>query len=196
MATSIEQIPHVVARMVPYQLPSSSYYLIMFIVTLSVAFQACQFIRRDYHTFHRLGRGGTPKTLLGYLRVSWLWLHAHRKPFLPPPLTPDILPSSGYLLRLPRRSEPRPNVAGLSPQRQLNPSTKFYADMEKALRHLANVNPIWVKVGASCFEKHGLALFLTSSMALQYHSTIHLNQTCRETGEICHLHGTVSFSVK
>ena len=197
MAAFLEQIQHVFARMVSQPVPSTSFNLLISIVTLSALVQAYRFVYQDYHAFLALGPGGTPSTFQGYLRVSWLRLYAHKDPFLPPPLTPEILPSTGYLLRLPRRPGPRPRVAGIAPHRQTDqkPPRAMFEAMERALHLLADAYPSLIRTGTSCFEKHGLALFLTSAIALQHRSATHLNETCRDTGEICHLHGTVSHSL-
>ena len=68
--------------------------------------------------------------------------------------------------------------------------------MSRALNSFADSYPSIIYKGKSCFEKHGLALFLSGdhealvpSLTKNTGST-HLNETCQRTGEICHLHGT------
>ena len=194
MAGFFEPICHLLARMVLFPLPPRLYHLLICAVVSLALIQAYHFVHQDYHNFLSLGPGGTPSTLQGYLRVTWLRLYAHKNPFLPPPLTPEALPSSGYLLRLPQRSGQRPRVAGIAPHRQLDqrPSPAIFVGMERALHLLAETNPTRIRIGTSAFEKHGLALFLTYTTALQYPHSTHLNETCRHTGEICHIHDTVS----
>ena len=194
MAGFFEPIYHLLTRVVLFPLPPRLHHLLICAVVFLALVQAYHFVHRDYHNFLSLGPGGTPSTLRGYLRVSWLRLYAHKNPFLPPPLTPEALPSSGYLLRLPQRSGQRPRVAGIAPHRQLDqrPSPAMFVGMERALHLLAETNPTRIQIGTSTFEKHGLALFLTSTTALQYPHSTHLNETCRHTGEICHIHDTVS----
>ena len=68
--------------------------------------------------------------------------------------------------------------------------------MSRALRSLADSYPSIITKGNSCFEKHGLALFLSENHQtrtpnlIRNTGTTHLNETCKKTGEICHLHGT------
>ena len=56
--------------------------------------------------------------------------------------------------------------------------------MEQAFTDFIRINPE-IRVGISAMEKHGLALFLN-------YGAKHLNETSRDTGEICHLHTLVS----
>ncbi len=194
MAAFHEISHHVYGCIVPDPIPPYYYHVLISVVTLYALIQTYRFIDQDYHAFLSLGPGGTPSTFQGYLRISWLRLHAHKNPFLPPALTPQILPSSGYLLRLPRRLGSRPRVAGIAPHRQTDqrPPHALSEGMVGALHLLADAYPAWIRTGVSCFEEHGLALFLTATVALQHPGAEHLNETCRDTGEICHLHSTVS----
>ena len=91
--------------------------------------------------------------------------------------------------------------AGIAPHRQLN--QKATAELDRVLRDklhkLAAAFPSLVQEGRSCFEKHGLALFLSACTESELHDRAHLgfshlNPTCKDTGEICHLHATVSCS--
>lgn len=188
-------------------------YLFYVGVILSIFLPIYRFVHRDYHDFLSLGPGGTPSTFAGYLRVSYLRLFTLKDPFTPPAASPTTLPASGYLLCLPRRPETRPRVAGIAPHRQTNqiPSPQVHGALRAALHSFAGVYPTLLRKGNSCFEKHGLALFMTSCLEtkaahmippLLPHgktsqlgpatSPIHLNPTCADTAEICHLHASVS----
>lgn len=172
-------------------------YLLYSTVVLSVLFPAYRFVLRDYQKFLDLGLGGTPSTFAGYLRVSCLRLVALKNPFIPPTITPTTLPQFSYLVHLPRRSGPRPTVAGIAPQRQTNQKgpPHLHAAMSRALHNLAGTYPDLLRKGNSCFEKHGLALFLLMGQDGTPHPGFpHVNQTCADTAEICHLHATVSTS--
>jgi len=159
---------------------SSFNYLLYSTVVFSLLFPAYRFVLRDYQKFLDLGPGGTPSTFAGYLRVSCLRLFALKNPFIPPAITPATLPQLSYLVHLPRRSGPRPTVAGIAPH------------------NLAGVYPDLLRKGNSCFEKHGLALFLLTGqddlapIGTTHPGFRHVNQTCADTAEICHLHATVS----
>ncbi|KAL8726856.1 MAG: hypothetical protein Q9181_005910 [Wetmoreana brouardii] len=98
----------------------------------------CRFVYHDYTDFIALGPGGTPKNFLGYLRISYLRLFTLKDPFSPPPPTPTGRPANGFLLRLPRRPQPRPSVAGIAPHRQLNqkPPANVYHLLRIALYSL------------------------------------------------------------
>ncbi|KAL8964530.1 MAG: hypothetical protein Q9183_004389 [Haloplaca sp. 2 TL-2023] len=146
-----------------------------------------------------LGPGGTPKTIAGYLRISYLRLFTLKDPFSPPPPTAAHRPANGFLLRLPLRPEARPTVAGIAPHRQTNqkPSADIYHLLRISLYALVRVNSRLLRTGNSCFEKHGLALFLClcpqcpdaeCHAELLHSGPTHLNATCQDTGEICHLH--------
>ncbi|KND89500.1 hypothetical protein TOPH_05886 [Tolypocladium ophioglossoides CBS 100239] len=137
-------------------------------------------VRNDYHNFINLGPGGTPSTFQGYLRVSWLRLWALRDPFSAPKPDPDRVPSQGILRRqaLPYRVGPRPLVAGIAPQRQLDQhgSRQCYLSLRRAMETLSIRNPLKFGTERSCIEKHGLALFARHP----------LQTNCQ--GEICHVH--------
>ena len=166
---------------------------------ITILLPACRFVLKDYHAFLALGPGGTPKNFPGYLRVSYLRLFTIRNPFRPPPLAEPVFPTAGYLRQLPPRPGPRPTVDGIAPHRQLD--QKCTAELHHALREglhkLAAAFPSLIRKGNSCFEKHGLALFLSASAQsapsdAAHSGCSHLNRTCKDTGEICHLHPTVS----
>ena len=174
----------------------------VFYVTLLTALvlKVYRFITHDYYDFLALGPGGTPSTFSGYLRVSYLRLFALKDPFQPPSLAHACFPIISYLRSLPQRSSPRPIVAGIAPQRQVSQKCNAYLHnaLRGALHSLADAQPSLLKKGNSCFEKHGLALFLSGCGLSPHPSTAlhptpnHLNPTCANTGEICHLHAMVS----
>ena len=174
-------------------------YLLWPSILISVLLPACRFIIKDYHAFLALGPGGTPSTFLGYLRVTYLRLFTLRDPFQPPSLALPTCPQWGYLRSLPHRSGARPVTAGIAPHRQLNQKCgpKLHHALRMALHNLAARFPTLVRKGNSCFEKHGLALFLSACVHEHPLDTrdpapAHLNPTCQDTGEICHLHASVS----
>lgn len=148
---------------------------------------------RDYQKFLALGPGGTPSTFAGYLRVSYLRLYALSDPFQPPTLAFACLPDKGYLHDLAKRSAPRPQTQGIAPHRQTNQrcNAQLHQTIRNALHFLADANPASLKKGNSCFEKNGLALFLSPSKSCSGRRGSHLNPTCADTGEICHLHPSV-----
>lgn len=176
-------------------------YLLYSSILISILLPAYRFILKDYNAFLALGPGGTPSTFLGYLRVTYLRLFVLRDPFQPPSLARPTFPQWGYLRSLPRRSGPRPVVAGIAPHRQLNQKCGplLHRALRNALHNLAAAFPSLIREGNSCFEKHGLALFLSACAqnalpGAPHPAPSHLNPTCQDTGEICHLHATVSSS--
>ncbi len=174
---------------------------------------AYRFVKRDYEEFLSLGPGGTPSNFAGYLKVSFLRLFTLRDPFVPEPPTSNIRPSHGYLVDLPVRTGPRPAVAGIAPQRQTDHTTspELHRSFKTALLAFADAYPSELRKGKSCFEKNGLALFLseppdpardTNDTHQPADAIKHsqdgierpgqLNPTCGDSAEICHLHATVS----
>ncbi|KKA29526.1 hypothetical protein TD95_003559 [Thielaviopsis punctulata] len=139
-------------------------------------------IHNDYQNFLNLGPGGTPSTFHGYLRITWLKLWTLRDPLVPPKVTPDTFPKTGILAQtpLPYRLGPRPRVAGIAPQRQVDQhgSETEYHSLRQAMTHLSLIQPVKFGTACSCFEKHGLALFARHAV----------NKTCY--GEIFHIHDT------
>ncbi|KAJ9155892.1 hypothetical protein NKR19_g4295 [Coniochaeta hoffmannii] len=135
-------------------------------------------VRNDYHNFLNLGPGGTPATPAGYARLTWYRIFALRDPFSPPPRDPTQLPSAGILDGLPYRPGPRPTVAGLAPQRQLDQfgSRQMHEKLKATLQELTARNPKKFSTATSCLEKHGFALFAR-----------HPLNVCGN-GEVCHLH--------
>ncbi|KAM7207701.1 hypothetical protein V8F20_001968 [Naviculisporaceae sp. PSN 640] len=139
-------------------------------------------IHNDYLNFLKLGPGGTPPTPAGYARLTWYRLFTLRDPFSPPPRNPNQLPSKGILHErpLPYRPGPRPNVAGLAPQRQLNQhgSLHSYNRLRAAIEGLTARLPEKFVTATSCLEKHGFALFAR-----------HPVNVCGN-GEIVHIHNS------
>jgi len=139
-------------------------------------------IHNDYENFISLGPGGTPSTFIGYLKITYLRLFALSDPYTPATFSDKIYPSVGYYQCsqswLPKRTGPRPTIAGIAPQRQLDQPgcSKMYQALRACLENLAEKHPESLRTGTSCFEKKGLALFAQKA----------INATCR--GEICHVH--------
>ncbi|RDL42299.1 Uncharacterized protein BP5553_02278 [Venustampulla echinocandica] len=139
-------------------------------------------IYNDYNNFLALGPGGTPATFLGYLKITYLRLFALSDPYSPPTFHGKVSPSTGYFYRtrswLPKRNGPRPQIAGIAPQRQLDQSGcgQMYRTLRTSLSNLAAKDEETFRIGTSCFEKKGLALFARNP----------INATCR--GEVCHVH--------
>lgn len=172
-------------------------------LAISVVLPLCRFVHRDYSDFLALGPGGTPSNFFGYLRISYLRLFTLKDPFIPPPPTQTQRPVNGFLRELPKRPQPRPSVAGIAPHRQTNqkPPAYLYQLLRIALYSLVSANSKLLRSGNSCFEKHGLALFLCLCPQcpdaechgeLLHSGPTHMNRTCKDTGEICHLHPSVS----
>lgn len=139
-------------------------------------------IHNDFDNFISLGPGGTPSTFLGYLKVTYLRLFALSDPYKPASFSEPIYPPVGYYQRarswLPERKGPRPTIAGIAPQRQVDQPgcRQMYQALRVALEKAAENQPEFLRTGTSCFEKKGLALFAQQP----------INATCR--GEICHVH--------
>lgn len=172
-------------------------------LAISVVLPLCRFVHRDYSDFLALGPGGTPSNFFGYLRISYLRLFTLKDPFIPPPPTQSQRPVNGFLRELPKRPQPRPSVAGIAPHRQTNqkPPAYLYQLLRITLYSLVSANSKLLRSGNSCFEKHGLALFLClcpqcpdaeCHAELLHSGPTHMNRTCKDTGEICHLHPSVS----
>ena len=179
--------------------PSKLSYLLYPGLLITIILPAYRLVLKDYHAFLALGPGGTPQTFLGYLRVSYLRLFTISDPLRPPTLAETVFPTKGYLQQLPQRSSPRPLVGGIAPHRQLNQKCtgELHHVLRDALHKLAEAFPSLLRKGSSCFEQHGLALFLSGCAQSDPLDTAHpgfshLNPTCQDTGEICHLHAMVS----
>lgn len=188
-------------------------YFIVSALIVSVLVPISRFISRDYYKFLSLGPGGTPSNFAGYLKVSGLRLFTLKDPFTPEVPTSQVRPSNGYLVRLPVRPGPRPAVAGIAPQRQVSqkPTPELFRSFKSAVCSLAEDYPFELRKGTSCFEKNGLALFLSQSPGQscerrESHYKVNpfkrtddaveipgqLNPTCGNSAEICHLHAIVS----
>ncbi|KAK3950353.1 hypothetical protein QBC32DRAFT_17415 [Pseudoneurospora amorphoporcata] len=154
-------------------------------------------IHNDYLNFLKLGPGGTPPTPAGYARLTFYRLFTIRDPLQAPERDPSQLPSAGILATnqlidspnpnndhkttasgLPYRPGPRPSVAGLAPQRQLNQAgpLPIYLALRSSLESLVQKHPSKFLTATSCLEKHGFALF-----------SRHPVNVCGN-GEICHIH--------
>ena len=191
----IKPVDGIFTAVVSFTKPLNLRSICFSIVCLALVLRLYHTILNDYNNFLALGPGGTPSTFTGYLRVSYLRLFALRDPFQPPSLAQAFYPCKSYLRNLPQRSGPRPEVAGIAPQRQITQkcSCKLHLALRKALLDLVEANPLLLQKGNSCFEKHGLALFMAASQTCPM--VEQLNPTCKNTGEICHLHATVSPSL-
>ena len=132
-----------------------------------VAVPVAMLVRNDYLNFLLLGPGGTPPTLVGYLRLLWFRMFALRDVYhSPPEADPNLAPSRGILRsgdqeELPYRPGPRPQVAGLAPQRQLDQqaSNTCYGQLRAAVETLTREHPDTLSIATSCIEKHGFGLF-------------------------------------
>ncbi|KAL6694924.1 hypothetical protein J3F84DRAFT_375543 [Trichoderma pleuroticola] len=137
-------------------------------------------VHNDYHNFLSLGPGGTPSTIQGYIRITYLRLLTLRDPFTAPLPDPNRDPKTGVLAgkHLPYRAGPRPVVAGIAPQRQLDQhgSRQCYIALRRAMERLSAKTPTKFGTERSCLEKHGLALFARHP----------LQTNCQ--GEIAHVH--------
>jgi hypothetical protein len=139
-------------------------------------------VYRDYLNFLSLGPGGTPSTFYGYLKITTLRLFALPDPYTPATIAEKVYPPIGYYHLVqswsPTRKGPRPTIAGIAPQRQIDQDgcPDMYQLLRTSLINLATRHPESFRIGQSCFEKKGLALFARDP----------INSTCR--GEIVHVH--------
>ncbi|XMA13682.1 hypothetical protein WAI453_006473 [Rhynchosporium graminicola] len=139
-------------------------------------------IHNDYVNFLNLGPGGTPSSFIGYLKITYLRLFALSDPYTPVENSENIHPATGYHERaqswLPKRSGSRPKIAGIAPQRQLDQPGCAEANrtLLTTLGDLAIRYPDIIRIGTSCFEKKGFAIFARNP----------INATCQR--EICHVH--------
>jgi hypothetical protein len=139
-------------------------------------------VHNDYKRFQSLGPGGTPSTIFGYLKITVLRLFALSDPYTLPISPNPAHTTRGYFqciqFNLPNRSGPRPQVAGIAPQRQLDQPgcLRMYQTLRRSLACFALGYRDLLKTRTSCFEKNGLALFARNP----------IHATCR--GEICHVH--------
>lgn len=185
---------------VPQQLPlivtldglhlcSLSFILIFCLLCLGTHFTSLilalspviMYIHNDYHNFLRLGPGGTPSSLKGYLIISFWRPWTLRDPFHLADLYPKCpTVSSGNFSKqgLPCRDGPRPRVVGIAPQRQLdqNGTVYYYKSLRHMMKQLVDRSPAKLHMGRSIIEKHGLAMFATGA------------QRNDRQAEICHVH--------
>ncbi|KAI6372243.1 hypothetical protein MCOR25_003762 [Pyricularia grisea] len=149
---------------------------------LLVGTLALLLIRNDYHNFLKLGPGGTPPTIFGYARLSWYRLFAVRDPFSAPVPSRNHLPACGILRDqpLPYRPGPRPLVAGLAPQRQLDQwgPVRCAEQLKTAIERATVQFPQLLGTATSSIEKHGFALFARHPV------NVHGN------GEVAHVHSS------
>lgn len=158
-------------------------------------------IHNDYLNFLKLGPGGTPSTPSGYIRLTFYRLFTLRDPFSLPPTHSQsqsqtqcsseikpVHPPHGILANLPYRPGPRPTVAGLAPQRQLNQHCPLpiYHRLHAALSLLASQSPTKFTTATSSLEKHGFALFARHPATKPYHNA---------NGEVCHVHASTDRSL-
>ncbi|KAL1841949.1 hypothetical protein VTJ49DRAFT_6272 [Mycothermus thermophilus] len=154
----------------------------------------------DYLNFLKLGPGGTPPTPAGWARLTFYRLFTLKDPFRAPRPEEGVKPATGILTAttaaaaggdgdgdghvkaggLPYRPGPRPSVAGLAPQRQLDQHgcSSASARLRASLAALATQRPADFVTATSCLEKHGLALFARKPV-----------NVCGN-GEVCHVHNT------
>ncbi|MDI1490544.1 MAG: hypothetical protein OHK93_001748 [Ramalina farinacea] len=189
MAVTTDQRSNILLDILTIQ-PSSLSFAFCSTIILLLAARLFRSVRKGYHEFLSLGQGGVPSTFPNYLRVSYFRLFAITDVFQPPSLAESHNPSTAYLHTLPQRSSPRPRVAGIVPHRQVTQRcpAPLHDKLRTALLGLVDGHPSLLTRGMSCFEKHGLAFFLSSSEPSPHPSFNHLNPTCENTGEIAHLH--------
>ena len=130
------------------------------VLFLLVVYLTYRMISGAYDAYVDLGRGGTPTTFRGWLRVSRLKHQARLDVLQPPRVPPFMDPYRGRLYNLPQREGLRPTVMGVAPQRQVDqkasPSTFFR--LSQMLRDQANANPKHVRIATSFLEGHLQAL--------------------------------------
>ena len=163
-------------------LPKAFYFLALFVLSLAISY-----VHRGYRAYLALGPGGTPSTFCGYLKVSLLGLFALRYPRVPAPVPLSGYYPNGYLPFssnlpqiecLPKKLGCRPLVSGIAPHRQISHQgpPSVYKALADAITLLSLKHSSRLRLGTSCFEKHGTGLF----------SLEVVNRTCK--GEICHAH--------
>ena len=135
----------------------------------------------QYLAFISLGPGGTPTTIIGFLKITLLGFVALRDPYRIHGTFGKVLHKeepSGYLTGLAQRQGPRPEVRGIAPQRQIN--QKASRDLVHQLVATIEALPVTSTIdrlvySTSHIERHGPALFHRSP--------------CRQN-EVCHVHRT------
>lgn len=139
-------------------------------------------VNNDFKAFLSLGPGGTPSTFAGYMKICILRLFTVKAPCSPSPslYSTALNPQKGLLSYLPARPGPRPSVAGLAPQRQLNQWAPPHIDtlLRSAIK-CAALNTTHLLETTASFGETGLAL--------------HARGTLLNPGrdrEACHIHDT------
>ena len=178
--TMSNSTPHGQPNMQPQLSPLSIGLSFVLLTTLTAV---AHLISQDYQEFKSLGPGGTPSTIIGYLRIKFLGLFAIHNPYMPPPIPPEIyLNRPSYLAKtdLPARRGGRPEVQGIAPHRQLDQRAPgdVFQNLRSVIRMIGARHSQKLKYGTSCLEKHGPGLF-----ALQP-----INRSRHCNGEICHSH--------
>lgn len=161
-------------------LTSSILPIIAVLYSLSMA-AVLLIIRRDYLNFLSLGPGGPPYNYRGYIEILWFRVWALRDQFQLCSADATCSPNCGILTRepLPSRTGPRPQIAGIAPQRQLDQRCLIYSGaLREVMEKLSSENPRMVCSGRSKLERHGLALFSLNNYLHEYH------------GEVAHIHET------
>ena len=94
---------------------------ILLFVAIAVTLPLMLNFFQQYLAYLALGPGGTPATVLGFLKVKVLGLFAVSNPYLPATLPTKSGCKSGYLKEngLQARTGERPEVRGIAPQRQV-----------------------------------------------------------------------------
>ncbi|KAK0911044.1 hypothetical protein LTR91_014556 [Friedmanniomyces endolithicus] len=160
--------------------PVHAFQFVAAVLLLAVVLPLARHLRDEYLSFVALGPGGTPTTLAGFVRVKVLSLFALRDPYVPASHIPKRFQGSrGYLVNgLPERRRPRPVTKGIAPHRQVTQRAPpaLYAQLALAIENLAASSDSHFRLGTSCFEKNGTALFSRSPT----------KRTCG--GEIVHAH--------
>ena len=137
-------------------------------------------VYNDYCAFLSLGPGGTPSNIGGYLRIKFLGCFKVRDPYKPTKVPHSLKPYNGCLSSLPKRQSPRPIVRGIAPHRQTSQMCRpeVFSILSRRIVALASHPQNRLRLGTSCFEKHGTGLFSVSP----------IRQTCG--GEVCHTHAS------
>lgn len=138
-------------------------------------------LHQDYKFFLSLGPGGTPQTLLGFLKIKLLGLFEIRDPISLRPIPPHLASLPGTLqeqVSLPARPGTRPSTAGIAPHRQTDqiPPRQIYSYLVSCLEQFPIRRPNAAVLRLSCFEHNSQGLFCI----------LPKRRTCR--GEICHAH--------
>ncbi|PMD34385.1 hypothetical protein L207DRAFT_605012 [Hyaloscypha variabilis F] len=131
-----------------------------------------------YQAYLNLGRGGTPSTFAGFLRVTRLRAYGGLwNIFQPPPTPPDMHPYRGKLdsLALPQREGQRPYVGGIAPQRQLDQKTppSTFNDLLVMFREKVQQHQAVIEMRPSFLEGRTTAIFARPSQWTHNRPVIH-----------------------